>query len=144
MSYQMLVKNVFNDMYIFFNGTQPLGLEALLDAYGEEPLFLAFISNLEEAVNVSYNDAMQECYAFYKAYCGRMLTDEEWEQVIAEIGEYYKRWNNRWCEGLILAVLGLLEMENKELDGKAPREEKPEEEDVYQEEETQQEMEQAA
>lgn len=139
MGYQMLVKNVFNDMYVFFNGTQPIGLEALLDAYGDEPLFLAFISNLEEAVNVAYNDAMQECYAFYKTHCGRILADEEWEQVVTEIGEYMKRWENRWCQGLILAILGLLELEDKELKG-----EQQEEKTEIQEEEAQQDMKQAA
>lgn len=139
MGYQMLVKNVYNDMYAFFNGIQPMGLEALLNAYGDEPLLLAFISNLEEAVNVPYNDAMQESYAFYKAYCGRALTDEEWEQVVAEIGEYSKRWENRWCQGLILAVLGLLELEDKEL-----REGQPEEHLEDQEAGVQSDMEQAA
>ena len=49
MDYQMLVRNLFNDMFVFFNGTQPLGLEPLIDVYQDEPLLMAFIGRLDEA-----------------------------------------------------------------------------------------------
>ena len=43
MDHLMLVKNLFNDMFVFLNGTQPLPLESLDDVYQGEPLFLARI-----------------------------------------------------------------------------------------------------
>ena len=85
MDHLMLVKNLFNDMFVFLNGTQPLPLESLDDVYQGEPLFLALIGGLDQALLVDYNSAMQESYGFYKKYCGRELTEEEWEQVVEEI-----------------------------------------------------------
>lgn len=114
MYYQTLVKNLFNDMYHFMNGTQAISFEDLTDNYQDEPLFLAFLGNLDQARTIAYNDAMKECYAFYKKYCGKELTEEEWETVVAEIQVYDKNWDNIWCRGLVLALLDLLDQENKE------------------------------
>lgn len=60
---------------------------------------------------VDYNSAMQESYGFYKKYCGRELTEEEWEQVVEEIQMFIDKWNNSWCKGMILALLALMEQE---------------------------------
>lgn len=114
MYYQTLVKNLFNDMYHFLNGTQAIGLEDLTDNYQEEPLFLALIGNLDQAAVINYNDAMKECYAFYKKFCGRKLTEEEWDLVILEIQEFNGKWENPWCKGLILALLDILDKEDRE------------------------------
>lgn len=114
MDYQMLVKNLFNDMFVFFNGTQPLGLEPLIDVYQNEPLLMALIGRLDEAVKVPYNDVMKECYAFYKQYAGGDYTDEVWERVVKDIQVFNQKWQNPWCRGIILALLELLEQEDKE------------------------------
>lgn len=119
MYYQTLAKNMFNDMYQFLNGTQAIGLEDLIDNYQDEPLFLAFMGNMDQAVAISYNDAMKQCYAFYKKYCGRELSDQEWEAVVAEVQDSDQTWNNIWCRGLMLALLALLDQEDK--DWKAER-----------------------
>ena len=75
MDYQELVKNLFNDMFSFFNGRQTMDLKTLAEAYPEEPLLLAFISGLDQALSVPYNDVMKQCYAFYKQYRGRAHSD---------------------------------------------------------------------
>ena len=111
---QMLVKNLFNDMFVFFNGTQPLGLEPLIDVYQDEPLLMALIGRLDEAVKVPYNDVMKECYAFYKQYAGGNYTDEVWEQIVKDIQDFNQKWMNPWCRGIMLALLELLEREDKE------------------------------
>lgn len=113
MGYQMLVMNLFNDMFVFFNGTQPLGLEPLIDVYQEEPLLTAFLSRLDEAIKVPYNDVMKECYAFYKRYAGGDFTDEVWENIVKDIQDFNQKWQNSWCRGTILALLELLELEDK-------------------------------
>ena len=114
MDHLMLVKNLFNDMFAFFNGTQLLSLESLDDGYQGEPLFLALLGGLDQALLVDYNGAMQECYGFYKRYCGRELSEPEWDQAVEEIGTFIEKWENSWCKGIILALLELLELENKE------------------------------
>lgn len=114
MYYQTLVKNLFNDMHHFMNGTKVISLEDLIDNYQEEPLFLAFMGNLDQVVALNYNDVMKECYSFYKKYCGRELTDDEWDSVVAQIKEFDKSRDNVWCRGLMLALLNLLDLENKE------------------------------
>ena len=114
MDYQMLVKNLFNDMFVFFNGTQPLGLEPLLDVYQDEPLLMALIGRLDEAVKVPYNDVMKECYGFFKQYAGGEYTDEVWERIVKDIQDFNQKWINPWCRGIMLALLELLEREDKE------------------------------
>ena len=119
MYYQTLVKNLFNDMHHFLNGVQAISLEDLKDNYQEEPLFLAFIGNLDQAAAVDYNAAMSESYAFYKKFCGKKLAEEEWDLVILEIQEFNKNWENIWCKGLILALLDILDREAREQDRKS-------------------------
>lgn len=114
MNYLVIVRNLFNDMFIFFNGKEAIGLETLQDVYQEEPLFLAFISDLPEALKVPYNDVMKECYDFYKQYCSRELTEDDWDHIVAGIQEFNSKWKNAWCRKLILALLELLEREEKE------------------------------
>ena len=114
MDYQMLVRTLFNDMFVFFNGTQPLGLEPLIDVYQDEPLLMAFIGRLDEAVKVPYNDVMKECYAFFKQYAGGEYTDEVWERIVKDIQDFNQKWMNPWCRGIMLALLELLEREDKE------------------------------
>lgn len=114
MDYQMLVRNLFNDMFVFFNGTQPLGLEPLIDVYQAEPLLMAFIGRLDEAVKVPYNDVMKECYGFFKRYAGGEYTDEVWERIVKDIQDFNQKWMNPWCQGIMLALLELLEREDKE------------------------------
>ena len=114
MDYQMLVRNLFNDMFVFFNGTQPLGLEPVIDVYQDEPLLMAFIGRLDEAVKVPYNDVMKECYGFFKQYAGGEYTDEVWERIVKDIQDFNQKWINPWCRGIMLALLELLEREDKE------------------------------
>ena len=114
---QMLVRNLFNDMFVFLNGTQPLGLEPLIDVYQDEPLLMAFIGRLDEAVRVPYNQVMKECYTFFKQYAGGGYTDEVWEQIVKDIRDFDQKWQNPWCRGIILALLELLEREDKERQG---------------------------
>ena len=114
MDYQMLVRNLVNDMFVFFNGTQPLGLEPLIDVYQDEPLLMAFIGRLDEAVKVPYNDVMKECYGFFKQYAGGEYTDEVWERIVKDIQDFNQKWMNPWCRGIMLALLELLEREDKE------------------------------
>lgn len=115
MQHLALIRNLFNDMTLFFRGTDGVGLNELADNYSDESIFLAFMSNLEEALRVPYMDVMMQCYQFYKGYCGRELSEEEWDAIVTGIQEFNRKWgNNRWCTGLILALLGLLDEENKE------------------------------
>ena len=43
MYYEVMVKNIFNDMYLFFNGKRAIGLEALQDAYQDEQIGRAHV-----------------------------------------------------------------------------------------------------
>lgn len=115
MDYQMLVRNLFNDMFVFFNGTQPLGLEPLIDVYQDEPLLMAFIGRLDEAVKVPYNDVMKECYGFFKQYAGGEYTDEVWERIVKDIQDFNQKWMNPWCRGIMLALLEREDKERQEL-----------------------------
>lgn len=114
MSYKALVRDIFNDMHAFFNGTRAVGLSALQDVYQEDPLFLAMISNLDQAIQVSVNDVMGECYSFYKKYADRELSEKDWEQVVDEVKVFMDKWKNSWSRQIILALLELLELEEKE------------------------------
>ena len=127
MDYQVLVKNLFNDMFAFFNGKQTMDLKTLAETYPDEPLLRAFISGLDQALSVPYNDVMKQCYAFYKKYNGRELSEEEWRNIVDGVQIYNQKWQNTWCRGLILALLSILEKEDKDRKGKTPTEKHPEE-----------------
>ena len=75
---------------------------------------MAFIGNLDQAAVIQYNKAMNDCYAFYKKFCGRLLAEEEWDLVILEVQEFNNNWENPWCKGLILALLDILDQEDKD------------------------------
>ena len=50
-----------------------MDLKTLAEAYPDESLLLAFISGLDQALSVPYNDVMKQCYAFYKS-----IAEENW------------------------------------------------------------------
>lgn len=141
MDNQILVKNLFNDMFAFFNGRQTIDLKILAEAYPDEPLLLAFISGLDQALSVPYNDVMKQCYAFYKKYCGRELSEEEWRDIVDGVQIYNQKWQNTWCRGLILALLSILEKDCIDRKGEMPTEKQSEQGET---EEGQQEMDTAA
>jgi len=141
MDNQILVKNLFNDMFAFFNGRQTIDLKTLAEAYPDEPLLLAFISGLDQALSVPYNDVMKQCYAFYKKYCGRELSEEEWRDIVDGVQIYNQKWQNTWCRGLILALLSILEKDCIDRKGEMPTEKQSEQGET---EEGQQEMDTAA
>ncbi|MDR1548995.1 MAG: hypothetical protein LBT06_10470 [Hungatella sp.] len=122
MDYQALVKDLFNDMFSFFNGRQTMDLKALAESYPDEPLLLAFIGGLDQALCVPYNEVMKQCYAFYKQYCGRALSEEEWKKIVEGVQIFNQKWQNTWCRGLILAILSILEKEDNDWKGVQPSE----------------------
>ena len=120
MDYQEMVKDLFNDMFSFFNGRQTMDLKTMAEAYPDEPLLLAFIGGLDQALSVPYNDVMKQCYAFYKQYCGRALSDDEWSNIVGGVQVFNQKWQNIWCRGLILALLSVLEKEDQYWKGEQP------------------------
>lgn len=139
MEYQVLVKDLFNDMFAFFSGRQTMDLRTLADTYADEPLFLAFMGNLDQALCVPYKDVMKQCYAFYKQYCGRELSEEDWQNIIEGIQFFNHKWQNTWCRGVMLAVMSILEKEDNIRKGVQPADIKPEDnltEEVEQEVDT--------
>ena len=75
MKYRMMVRNLFTDMYYFFNGEQPIGLQQKMQKYGHEPLLMALKSHLQHPLKVPNNDLMKETYQFYTKFCERELTE---------------------------------------------------------------------
>ena len=126
MVYQVLVKNLFNDMFAFFNGKQTMDLKTLAETYPDEPLLRAFISGLDQALSVPYNDVMKQCYAFYKKYNGRELSEEEWRDIVDGVQIYNQKWQNSWCRGLILVLVSILEKEDKDRKGETSTEKQSE------------------
>ena len=97
MSYQMLVKNLFNDMYLFFSGGEAIGLQRLADDYQGEPLLTAFLSNLDQALEIPYMDAMQGSYAITKNTVAR------YSQILIGMRQFQKfahTWKNGRMNGV--------------------------------------------
>ena len=58
---------------------------------------------------------MKEIYGFYKEYRGRVLSDEDWEEIVERAGQLHKTWNeNVWCRQVILEMVNLLEDDDRE------------------------------
>ena len=115
MGSSLTVKGIFNDIFSFLNGRKEFDLATLYDVYQDQPLFLALIGNLDEAAKIPYNDAMMECYDFYKRYRDRPLSDADWDAIVDDIKMITDSWQgNRWCRSVLLSLLGVLETQDKE------------------------------
>ena len=115
MGNSLTVKGIFNDVFAFLNGRKEFDLATLYDVYQDQPLFLALIGNLDEAAKIPYNDAMMECYNFYKRYRDRPLSDADWDAIVDDIKMITDSWQgNRWCRSVLLSLLGVLETQDKE------------------------------
>lgn len=115
MGNSLTVKGIFNDVFAFLNGRKEFDLATLYDVYQDQSLFLALIGNLDEAAKIPFNDAMMECYDFYKRYRDRLLSDADWDAIVEDIKMITASWQgNRWCRSVLLSLLGVLETQDKE------------------------------
>ena len=58
---------------------------------------------------------MKEIYGFYKEYRGRPLSDKDWEEIVERAGQLHKAWNeNVWCRQVILEMVNLLDVDDRE------------------------------
>ena len=110
-----VIANIFNGVMKLYKGEEPIGLKVLYKEYQEYPMFLALISNLDEANRIPIPKVMQEVYDFYKKYREKELTDSDWEVIIDETRDIAKKWeNNKWCKRVIIELMNLLDADDRE------------------------------
>lgn len=116
----MDIKGVFNDFYLLLSGKRQTGLLELMEKHKEDPLFFLLLDNLDAVPDGKVMDAMQEAYGFYKEQ-----TQEEngLEEIYAQAEAYAKKWDNIWCRQLIVALVSVLDREQKEAELSTEKEE---------------------
>lgn len=110
-----LIASIFNGFMSMYKGEKSIGLKQLYESYEEHPVFLALVAHLDKAQGLPVTEVLHEIYGFYKKYRMVELTDEDWEAIVEETRKIAaKRENNPWCNGIILAMMNLLEADDKE------------------------------
>ena len=110
-----LIAEIFTDFMALYLGKEQLGIKPLCKKYENHPMFLALLSNMDEATKVPVPQVMKEVYQVYKKYRGSEMNDESWQTVIDVTREISEKWkNNKWCQRIILAMVCLLEADDRE------------------------------
>lgn len=115
MTDQKLIADIFNVFMKLYKGKAAIGLQQLYKDYGDNEVFSALVSNLNKGLKISIPDVMKEIYSIYQAFRDDDLNDEDWQVIVDSYRGVAKKWeNNEWCNGLILAMLDLLDNDDKE------------------------------
>ena len=112
---QKMIAGIFNDFLGVYIGKVNLGIRPLQEKYGKHPVLMKLLSNVEAASEIPVAKAMKEIYGFYKEYPGRPLSDKDWEEIVERAGQLHKAWNeNVWCRQVILEMVNLLDVDDRE------------------------------
>ena len=112
---QKMIAGIFNDFLGVYIGKVNLGIRPLQEKYGKHPVLMKLLSNVEAASEIPVAKAMKEIYGFYKEYRGRPLSDKDWEEIVERAGQLHKAWNeNVWCRQVILEMVNLLDVDDRE------------------------------
>lgn len=115
MTDQKLIAEIFTDFMALYLGKEKLGIKPLCKKYENHPMLLALLSNMDEATKVPVPQVMKEVYQVYKKYRDCEMDDEEWQAVVDTTRDISEKWkNNKWCRRIILAMVCLLEADDKE------------------------------
>lgn len=115
MTDQKLISDIFNDFMSLYLGKENVGIKQLCKKYDNHPTLLALLSNLDEATKVPVPQVMMETYQVYKKYRDRELEDEDWKVIVDTTRDISQKWkDNKWCNHVILALLCLLDADEKE------------------------------
>lgn len=106
----MDIKGVFNDFYLLLSGKRQTGLLELMEKHKEDPLFFLLLDNLDAVPDEKVMDAMQEAYGFYKE---QTKAENGLEELYTKAEAYAKKWDNIWCRQLIVALVSVLDREQK-------------------------------
>lgn len=115
MTDQKLISDIFNDFMSLYLGKENVGIKQLCKKYDNHPTLLALLSNLDEATKVPVPQVMMETYQVYKKYRDRELEDEDWKVIVDSTRDISQKWkDNKWCNHVILALMCLLDADEKE------------------------------
>jgi len=107
------VKNIFNDVYLFFFKKKGK-LEDLFLKYPDNRLLKSLLSHLITEEKIDHMPCMNAMYAFFKKYSVEEITDDSyWEKVIAETSAIYATYKCEWCKQVLLNLMDIIEQIQK-------------------------------
>lgn len=128
-----MISGIFNDFLAMYLGKNPIGIKPLREKYKNHPVLLGLLSNQDAAVEIPVPQVMRDIYDFYKAYQGRDLAEEDWQEVVEKSRTVNLKWKeNEWCRRLLLEMMDLLDSDYRERDRLAKEVEKEMEEAMRQ------------
>ncbi len=92
-----------------------MGIEELCKRYDYHRMLMGLLSNMDEATKIPVPVVMKECYEVYKKYRNREMMEQDYEDLMEETRKLSDKWkSNKWCNRILVELVGLLEEDDKE------------------------------
>ncbi len=109
------IAEIFNDFMALYTGNSEIGIEELCKKHDYHRMLMGLLSNLDEAAKIQIPQVMKECYGVYKKYRNLEMKAEDWERIVVETRGLSIKWqSNKWCDRILVELMGLLEEDDKE------------------------------
>ncbi len=112
---QSMIAAIFNDFMSLYLGREQMGIEELCKRYDYHRMLMGLLSNMDEAAKKPVPLVMKECYEVYKKYRNREMMEQDYEDLMEETRKLSDKWkSNKWCNRILVELVGLLEEDDKE------------------------------
>ena len=112
---QSRIAAIFNDFMSLYLGRSGTGIEQLCKKHDYHRMLMGLLSNLDEAAKVPVPQVMKECYEVYKRYRNLEMKKADWEAIVEETRKLSEKWkSNKWCNRILVELIGLLEEDEAE------------------------------
>lgn len=112
---QSMIAAIFNDFMSLYLGREQMGIEELCKRYDYHWMLMGLLSNMDEAAKIPIPVVMKECYEVYKKYRNREMVERDYEDLMEETRKLSDKWkSNKWCNRILVELVGLLEEDDKE------------------------------
>ena len=107
---QSMIAAIFNDFMSLYLGREQMGIEELCKRYDYHRMLMGLLSNMDEAAKIPVPVVMKECYEVYKKYRNREMMEQDYEDLMEET----RKLSDKWCNRILVELVGLLEEDDKE------------------------------
>ena len=112
---QSMIAAIFIFFMSLYLGREQMGIEELCKRYDYHRMLMGLLSNMDEAAKIPIPVVMKECYEVYKKYRNREMMERDYEDLMEETRKLSDKWkSNKWCNRILVELVGLLEEDDKE------------------------------
>ena len=101
---QSMIAAIFNDFMSLYLGREQMGIEELCKRYDYHRMLMGLLSNMDEAAKIPIPVVMN-----------REMVERDYEDLMEETRKLSDKWkSNKWCNRILVELVGLLEEDDKE------------------------------